>query len=687
VPSGIRAGELIRTVKKARVEDLGHAIKPAVNGDGHREQPRPATTPVGAHTESVFPPIADYAFLSDCEINCLIAPSGRVEWMCLPRPDSPSVFAASLDRAAGSFRFGPTGVSVPAGRRYLPGTLVLETTWRTRTGWLIVRDALCIGPWYHEQRRSGTHRRPPTDHEAEHILLRTAKCVVGSVEVSMDCSPVFDYGRSAAKWEYSGPGYGEAVATGGEADVPLRVVTDLRMGFEGPGAHATKTLRQGERCYVALCWPRSQFSASKELWAEHPPPANDVEAFDRVERTADFWREWINHGEFPEHPWQSYLQRSALTLKGLTYSPTGALLAAATTSLPETIGGERNWDYRYTWIRDGTFMLWGLYTLGFAREANDFFYFIADVAAGQKDLQIMYGIGGEHELTEKTLDHLSGYEGSRPVRIGNGAYNQKQHDVWGAVLDSVYLHTKSRDYLPEVVWPILKHAVECAIANWKQPDRGIWEVRGEPQHFTSSKLMCWVACDRGARLAELHGDRDLAVSWQRVADEIKSDICEKGVDSRGVFVQHYGSTALDASVLLIPLVRFLPPDDPRVRATVMAIAEELTEDGMVLRYRTQETDDGLHGEEGTFTICSFWLVSALSEIGELTKARELCEKMLSYASPLQLYAEEIDPRSGRHLGNFPQAFSHLALINAVMHVINAESGATNEFVGTDRTST
>jgi alpha,alpha-trehalase len=673
-----------RTAKKARVEDLGHQTK-SVNGNG--QAPKTVAGPVAASpTQSAFPPIADYAFLSDCEVNALIAPSGRVEWMCLPRPDSPSVFAAILDRAAGSFRFGPGGVAVPAGRRYLPGTLVLETTWRTRTGWMIVRDALCIGPWYHEQRRSGTHRRPPTDHEAEHILLRTAKCVVGSVELSLDCSPVFDYGNTAARWEYSGPGYGEAIASGGQGDVPLRLVTDLNVGFEGPGAHATKTLSQGEKAYVALCWPRSQYSASKELWAEHPPPAKCDEAFERVERTADFWREWINRGEFPEHPWQSFLQRSALTLKGLTYSPTGALLAAATTSLPETIGGERNWDYRYTWIRDGTFMLWGLYTLGFAREANDFFYFVADVATGKKELQIMYGIGGEHELGERTLDHLSGYEASRPVRIGNGAYNQKQHDVWGAVLDSVYLHTKSRDYLPEVVWPILKHAVECAIANWKEPDRGIWEVRGEPQHFISSKLMCWVACDRGARLAELHGDRDLAVSWQKVADEIKSEICTNGVDKRGVFVQHYGSTALDASVLLIPLVRFLPPDDPRVRATVLAIREELTEDGMVLRYRTQETDDGLKGEEGTFTICSFWLVSALAEIGEVVKARQLCEKMLSYASPLQLYAEEIDPRSGRHLGNFPQAFSHLALINAVMHVINAESGATNEFVAMDTTS-
>jgi GH15 family glucan-1,4-alpha-glucosidase len=598
--------------------------------------------------------------------------------MCLPRPDSPSVFAAILDRGAGSFRFGPTGVQVPAGRRYLPGTLVLETTWRTRTGWLIIRDCLCIGPWYHSQRRSGTNRRPPTDHEAEHILLRTAKCVVGSVELSFDCQPVFDYGEKAAKWEYSGQGYGEAVAHGGPDDVPIRLATDLRIGFEGPGAHATKTLRQGERAYVAIVWPRSRFSAEQKYWAEHPAPPDVDEAFARVERTADFWREWINRGEFPEHPWQSFLQRSALTLKGLTYSPTGALLASATTSLPETIGGQRNWDYRYTWIRDGTFMLWGLYTLGFAREANDFFYFIADSAA-DKELQIMYGIGGERELTEKTIDHLSGYEGSRPVRIGNAAYQQKQHDVWGAVLDSVYLHTRSRDYLPEVVWPILKHSVECAIEAWKKPDRGIWEVRGEPQHFTSSKLMCWVACDRGARLAEMHGDLDLAKSWQAKADEIKSDLCEHGVDERGVFVQHYGTKALDASVLLIPLVRFLPPDDPRVRATVLAIAEELTVDGMVLRYRPAETDDGLGSEEGTFTICSFWLVSALCEIGELDRARILCEKLLSYASPLQLYAEEIDPRSGRHLGNFPQAFSHLALINAVMHVIHAETGLTNKF--------
>jgi GH15 family glucan-1,4-alpha-glucosidase len=349
------------------------------------------------------------------------------------------------------------------------------------------------------------------------------------------------------------------------------------------------------------------------------------------------------------------------------------MIAAATTSLPETPGGLRNWDYRYSWIRDSTFMLWGLYTLGFDEEANDFFYFIRDVATSDPDeLQIMYGIGGEHELPEQQLDHMGGYEGARPVRIGNAAYNQKQHDVWGALLDSIYLHTKSRDGLAESTWQILVKQVDDAISHWREPDRGIWEVRGEPRHFTSSKLMCWVACDRGARLARLREDSARAARWQAAADEIHEDICTNGVDDRGVFTQHYETDALDASCLLIPLVRFLPVDDERVIATVNAISEELTEHGLVLRYRVENTDDGLVGDEGSFAICSFWLVSALAEIGEPGRARALCEKLLGFASPLGLYAEEIDETSGRHLGNFPQAFTHLALINAVMHVIRAD---------------
>ncbi|HEY8584384.1 MAG TPA: glycoside hydrolase family 15 protein, partial [Capillimicrobium sp.] len=345
---------------------------------------------------------------------------------------------------------------------------------------------------------------------------------------------------------------------------------------------------------------------------------------------------------------------------------------AATTSLPETPGGERNWDYRYTWIRDSTFMLWGLYTLGFDWEANDFFYFIADVAERNPDIQIMYGVGGETNLDETVLDHLHGYDGAQPVRIGNGAFDQDQHDVWGAMLDSIFLHTKSRDHLAESRWPIICRLVERAIERCDEPDRGIWEVRGEPRHFVSSKVMCWVAMDRGARLARLREEHDTARRWQAAADGLHAEICERGVDERGVFTQHYETDALDASALLMPLLRFLPPEDPRIRATVMAIREELTEEGLVLRYRVEETDDGLAGKEGTFAICSFWLVSALSEIGEHRLARDLCERLLSFASSLHLYAEEIDPRTGRHLGNFPQAFTHLALINAVMHVIRAE---------------
>ncbi|HEX3832781.1 MAG TPA: glycoside hydrolase family 15 protein, partial [Solirubrobacteraceae bacterium] len=311
-------------------------------------------------------------------------------------------------------------------------------------------------------------------------------------------------------------------------------------------------------------------------------------------------------------------------------------------------------------------------------EANDFFYFIADVAAGEENLQVMYGLDGERQLDEQVLEHLEGYERARPVRIGNGAFEQEQHDVWGALLDSVYLHTRSRDSLDDRVWRILSRQVEQAIANWRNPDRGIWEIRGEPKHFTSSKIFCWVACDRGSRLAELREDSERARRWRAAADEIHADVCEHGIDDRGVFVQHYDTDSLDAALLLLPLMRFLPPEDERVRATVFAIADELTDHGLVLRYKTDETDDGLQGREGTFLICSFWLVSAFCEIGELDLARALCERLLGYASPLGLYAEEIDPDTGRHLGNFPQAFTHLALINAVMHVIRADEKAAEQ---------
>jgi GH15 family glucan-1,4-alpha-glucosidase len=613
---------------------------------------------------SPFPAIANYGFLSDCHTTALVAPSGAVEWMCLPRLDSPSIFSAMLDRDAGSFRLGPPESMVPAARRYIPGTMVLETTWMTRTGWCVVRDAMTIGPWHHEHVHESSHRRPPEDFDADHCLVRIVKCVQGTVEINMVCEPVFDYGRVSAEWEWVEDSYHQAVARGkGIDDLELRLTSDLRVGFEGRRCEARTMLREGQTSYVALSWAHDQ-----------DIPASVEDAGQRLDQTKEYWREWLDHGEFPDHPWRVYLQRSALTLKGLTYAPTGAIAAAATTSLPETPGGERNWDYRYAWIRDSTFALWGLYTLGFDYEANDFFNFLADACEwGERPLQVMYGVAGERKLDEKELDHLHGYDDSRPVRVGNAAYKQEQHDVWGAALDSVYIHTKSRDYLPDQLWPMLSKQVETALSKWRDPDRGIWEVRGKPQHFTSSKMFCWVAADRGARLARLREDSEHAERWQKAADEIHEDICKNALDERGVFVQHYGSKALDASNLLMPLVRFLPPDDERIVKTVLAIADELTEHGLVLRYRTSETDDGLHGEEGTFLICSFWLVSALVEIGEVDRARDLCERLLSYASPLRLYAEELDHRSGRHLGNFPQAFTHLALINAVMHIIRAES--------------
>jgi GH15 family glucan-1,4-alpha-glucosidase len=615
-----------------------------------------------AHASS-FPPIADYGFLSDCEVNCLIAPDGSVEWMCLPRPDSPSVFGAILDRTAGSFRLGPLNTHVPHQRRYVPGTMVLETTWHTPTGWLVVQDLLVIRPVDEGDRRPD-YRRAVGDSAATGTLLRIAQCIEGRVEVVVNAVPLFDYGAAMGTWEYDGDGYGAMTVRPLAGTPSLAVTSSVRLGTTGARCYGRSTLDRGDTAFVALSW-------------DGRGPATVEDATAQFHDTVQYWRDWLATGRFPDHPWRSYMERSALTLKGLSYAPTGAIMAAATTSLPETPGGTRNWDYRYTWIRDSSFMLRSLYRMGFGWEALEYFAFVLEAVGSNAGdgLQIMYGIGGEKDLTEHTLDHLSGYRDSRPVRVGNGAWDQHQNDVWGMILDAVDIHLRQGvSQIVQKTWEELGSLVDAAIKHSGDPDQGIWEIRGDPQHFTASKVLCWVAMDRGSDMARSRQDTDRAERWSTEADNLRAEILEKGVDERGRFRQHYANDELDASLLLIPILGFLPPSDERVRDTVLAVADELTEDGLVLRYKTDTTDTGFEGKEGTFTICSFWLVTALAMIGEHERARALCKKLLSFAGPLQLYAEEIDTTTGEHLGNFPQAFTHLALIDAVGRLIEAESG-------------
>ena len=620
---------------------------------------RPITqrAPQSAAAPSPFTPIADYAFLSDCHTGALVAPDGAIDWLCVPRFDSPSVFGTLLDRGAGAFRLGPFGINVPLARTYEPGTNVLTTTWQTPTGWVVVRDALVMGPRQGEDTIT-PHTRPPADDDAEHLLVRTATCIEGNVEIELVCEPVFDYGRETAEWSLADVHTADASGAG----QTIRLRTDMGVGIEAGRVRARHTVRQGEHLFCSLSWAEGLAS-----------PADADDAVARLDASARYWRSWVGRARIPDHRWRQPILRSALAIKGLTYMPTGATVAALTTSLPETPGGERNWDYRFTWMRDTTFTLQALHYLNLDWEADEFMQFVADVEANEDGaLQIMYGIDGRRDLTESTRDDLSGYAGARPVRVGNGAFDQRQNDVFGAVLDSVLLHSRRSQRLPRRLWPIVENQAECAARVWREPDQGIWEARGEPQHYVSSKLMCWVALDRAAQLAGIRGDPERQARWAAIAEEIRDDILENGVDQRGVLRQHYATDALDASTLLAALFGFLEPGDERLRASVLAIEQELTEHGFVLRYKTDETDDGLSGKEGTFLICSFWLVSALAVVGEVQRARDLMERLLRIASPLGLYAEEFDADTARHLGNFPQAFSHLALIQAAARIIVVE---------------
>ena len=591
--------------------------------------------------------------------GALIAPDGAVGWLCVPRFDSPSVFGTLLDRGAGYFRLGPFGIDHPTARVYEPGTNVLVTTWKTPAGWVEVRDALTMGPREGEDEVT-PHTRPPADDDADHLLVRTVRCLDGTVEMELVCEPAFDYGRTPAAWTLVDGSRHTADASG--AGQTIRLQTDLALGIEGDRVRARHVLTAGEECYCALSW-------AEGLTA----PGDVAEATRRLDATTRFWRTWLGRARMPDHRWRDPIQRSALVIKGLTYMPTGATVAALTTSLPETPGGERNWDYRYTWMRDTTFTLQALHYLNLDWEADEFIQFVADLEPNSDGaLQIMYGIDGRRDLTESTRDDLSGYAGARPVRIGNGAFDQRQNDVFGAVLDSILLHTRRSNRLPRRLWPIVQSQAECATAVWREPDQGIWEARGKPQHYVSSKLMGWVALDRAAKLAEIRGDTDLTRPGGPPRRRSRPTSLIMASTSEASSVSTTTPTRWTPPRCWPPSSASCPPTTSGSAPACSRIADELTEHGFVLRYRTGETDDGLSGKEGTFLICSFWLVSALAIIGEEQRARDLMEKLLRVASPLGLFAEEFDVDTGRHLGNFPQAFSHLALIEAAARIIVAE---------------
>ena len=599
-----------------------------------------------------YPPIGDYGLISDMHSCALVSKAGSIDWCCLPRFDSAAAFCRILDwEKGGYFQVAPLEVRSVT-RRYVPDTNILETTFHTDTGVAKLTDFMPTHP----------HARPesPLEHGFNSQLVRILECVSGSVRFSVEFFPRFDYGSIIPYAALHNPNFG--YAHGGADGLSLYCSAPLR---EVPGGFTAEgLLRTGERMYAVATYLSLYPHAVRDLHE------SDLEH--QLEETTKFWQDWsalcTYHGEYRED-----VLRSALTLKALTYAPSGALLAAATTSLPEAIGGPRNWDYRFTWIRDASFALYALFILGYTAEARAFKDWLEWSTVGRaRDLQAMYGLGGERRLTEIQLPNLEGHRGSAPVRIGNGAYSQFQLDIWGEVMDSAHLYRKFVQEMDPAYWEYLQRVVGFVIDHWREPDEGIWETRGGRQHFVFSKVMCWVALDRAikaARALSLPGDLEL---WRRVRAEIKDEVLAKGYDAqRNVFVAAYGSKNLDASCLMLPLVGFIRADDPRMRSTIEAIDRELTSpQGFVYRYKG--FDDGLTGGEGTFAICSFWLADDLIALGELPRARALFEKLRGHANDLGLYSEEIDAATGQMLGNFPQAFTHMGLINTAVQLHKAE---------------
>jgi len=588
-----------------------------------------------------YPAISDYALLSDCHTAALVSRDGSIDWCSFHRFVAQPVFCRILDWGKGGFfRIAPRD-DYEVIRRYLPGTNVLETTFRTETGVLTLTDFIPV-------RREAGH--------PDHRLLRIVRCEEGEVPVKAKFEPRFDFGLTEPRVETIDQEV--AIAYGGADALVLQ--SELPIGTaELSACAAARTLKAGEEAFVALTF---------QLPHDLEPHRIDVGEVRRaLDETVAHWREWADRCTY-DGPYRDQVVRSALVLKALTNGPTGAIVAAATTSLPEEVGGERNWDYRYTWLRDSALTLNALFALGYTDEANAYMGWLRRTTAGRaKALQIMYGVGGERFLPEVELDLLEGYRSSRPVRIGNGAYSQFQLDVFGELLDTVWIYRQHGGEIDDSFWEFLGRVAGAVIDRWREPDLGIWEVRGEPRHFTYSKVMAWVALDRVVRIAELDGREGNLEDWRANRDQLRELIEREGVDPEtSAFVQSFGDgDKLDASNLMIPIVGFVGHDDPRARATFERTISDLSADGFVYRYLTDGVD-GLSGEEATFAICSFWLVECLARAGETERARELFERLLGFCNDVGLLAEEIDPHSGELIGNFPQAFSHVGLIQAAI---------------------
>ena len=600
-----------------------------------------------------YQPIENYGIIGDLRTTALVGTDGSIDWLCLPRFDSPSVFAAILDdERGGRFKIAPTGDGASRKQFYWPDTNVLVTRFFTPDG---VGEVVDYMPVATQANGREQHRQ----------LVRRVRVTRGVMTFRMECSPAFDYARQEHETEitpegacFYSPQFSLALAT----RVPVEQrdgagVADFTLKEDESTVFVLRQIEPGEGCGLSI---------------------SELEEHELFMRTVEYWRRWLSKCTYTGR-WREMVHRSALALKLLTYEPMGSIVAAPTCSLPEGVGGERNWDYRYTWIRDAAFTLYGLLRIGFTEEAEAFMHWLemrCDEANPDGSLQLMYGIDGRKDLTEETLDHLEGYKHSQPVRIGNGAYDQLQLDIYGELMDAVYLYNKYGAPISYDLWTKLHKLVDWVCDNWHREDEGIWEVRGGRGQSVYSKLMCWVALDRALRLADKRSFPAERERWMKVRDEIYKDIIEKGWNpERKAFVQTYGSDTLDASNLIMPLVFFLSPKDPRMLSTLDAIDRSprdggLVSNSLVYRYDVEKTNDGLMGEEGTFSLCTFWLVEALTRAGKVEEARLVFEQMLSYANHLGLYAEEVGP-SGEALGNFPQAFTHLTLISAAFNLDRA----------------